>query len=116
MKSQLSPAVRKKLKELDLTAEEVVRKALNIQTGFNAGAGVFFPEGTRFLWWYKDEPHGGIVKDGTLVIKGKPYTSVSSAASSITGRPTTNGWSYWLINIPGEENYVPIANFRRSAE
>jgi hypothetical protein len=109
----LSPQVRKKLKELNLTAEEVVRKELGIKPeGFDAGKGVVFPEGTRFLWWYHDAPHGGIVKDGALVIKGKPYAAVSAAAASITGRKTQNGWACWDVQRPGDTEYRPIASFR----
>jgi hypothetical protein len=108
---QLSKKVRKKLTEMNLTAEEVIRKALGIQSeGFDAGKGVLLAEGTKFLWWYKEEPHGGIVKDGALVIKGKAYSSVSAAAASVTGRSTTNGWDFWLVSLPGDERYVPIAS------
>jgi Protein of unknown function DUF262/Protein of unknown function (DUF1524)/Restriction Enzyme Adenine Methylase Associated len=36
-----------------------------------------------------------VLSDGSLDIKGKNYTSPSSAAAAITGRPT-NGWWYFL--------------------
>ena len=44
---QISASVQTKLKEMNLTAEEVIRKALSIKTeGLATSEGVFFPEGT----------------------------------------------------------------------
>lgn len=112
---ELSPAVQKELKRLDLTADEELRKHLNIKAqGFDAGYGVIFPEGTRFLCWYKDRPYWGIVKDGALVIDGKPYGSVSAAAEAVTGRHTQNGWDFWTASVPGTGNsFPPIMSFRK---
>ena len=112
---QLSALVQKKLKDMDLSADDVIRKALDIKAeGFDAGEGVFFPEGTRFLAWYKDRPYWGTVKNGNIVIDGKPFSSVSGAAASVTGRPTQNGWAFWMIALPNKNEFVPIASFRKS--
>lgn len=114
---ELSTLVQKKLRELDLTADEVIRKALNIKAlGFDAGFGVVFPEGTRFLTWYKERPYWGIVREGTIVIEGQEYGSVSSAAEAVTGRHTQNGWDFWTIGLPGKNDFVPIMNFRKQTE
>jgi len=111
---QLSPLVQKTLKEKNLTAEEVIRKALHIKPeGFDAGEGAFFPEGTAFLAWYKERPYWGIVKEGVLVVDGESFNSVSGAAAKITGRPTTNGWSFWFIKTAGKNEFVPISEFRK---
>jgi hypothetical protein len=111
---QISSLVQNKLKELNLTAEEVIRTALKIKPEGLAAEGVLFPEGTAFLAWYKDRPHWGIVKDGAIEIEKEKFTSVSGAAAKITGRPTTNGWAFWLIKQPGKNEFIPIANFRKA--
>lgn len=113
---QLSSMVQKKLREQDLTAEEVIRKALGISSeGFDAGDGAVFPEGTRFLAWYKERPHWGVVKEGVIQIDGKRYTSVSGAAAAVTGRPTQNGWAFWMVALPGKNEFLPITTFRKPA-
>lgn len=111
---QLSTLVQKKLRELDLTADDVIRKALDIKAeGFDAGEGVVFPEGTHFLAWYKDRPYWGTVKAGEIHIEGKTYSSLSGAAAHVTGRATTNGWSFWMIKVPGKNEFAPVASFRK---
>jgi hypothetical protein len=110
---QISTLVQNKLKELNLTADEVIRKALNIKAdGLQTSEGVLFPEGTAFLAWYKDRPHWGIVKEGAIEIEKEIFTSVSGAAAKVTGRPTTNGWDFWLIKLPGKNEFAPIKSFR----
>lgn len=114
---QLSPAVQKALTERNLTADEVIRKALNVRPeGLDAGEGVVFAEGTNFLAWYKDRPYWGVVKDGNLVVDGHSFSSVSGAAAKITGRPTTNGWSFWMVKIPNKNEFVPIMQLRKDKE
>lgn len=116
-RNQISPLVQKRLKELDLNADDVIRKALEIKAeGLSTSEGVFFPEGTAFLAWYKDRPHWGIVKGGTIEIEGKSANSVSAAAAVITGRPTTNGWDFWVVKLPGKNEFIPIKSFRDKAK
>lgn len=111
---QISTLVQKKLKELNLTAEDVIRKALDIKSeGFTPAEGVFFPEGTALLAWYKDRPHWGIVKNGSIDMEGEAFSSISGAAAKVTGRPTTNGWDFWLVKMPGKNEFVPIKTFRK---
>lgn len=112
---QISTVVQKKLKDLNLTAEDVIRKALDIKAeGLATSEGVFFPEGTAFLAWYKDLPRWGIVKNGAIEIEKERFTSVSGAAAKITGRPTTNGWDFWSVKVPGKNEFVNIKNFRNT--
>lgn len=112
-RNQISPLVQKRLKEMDLTADDVIRKALDIKAeGLSTSEGVFFPEGTAFLAWYKERPHWGIVKHGEIDIEGKKASSVSAAAAVVTGRPTTNGWSFWTVKLPGKNEFIPIMQFR----
>jgi hypothetical protein len=112
-RNQISPLVQKRLKEMNLTADEVIRKALEIKAeGLSTSEGVFFPEGTAFLAWYKDAAHVGRVKEGAIVINEQSANSVSAAAAIVTGRPTTNGWGFWMVKLPGKNEFVPIMSFR----
>lgn len=111
---QISPLVQKRLKESNLTAEEVIRKALDIKAeGLATSEGVFFPEGTAFLAWYKERPHWATVKEGEIDVEGKRARSLSGAAAAITGRATTNGWDFWaLVKLPGRNDFTPMPAFR----
>lgn len=115
---QLSALVQKALTEQKLTADKVIRKALGLKSeGLSTPEGVFFPEGTAFLAWYKDKPHWAVVKEGEITFDDKShFVSVSGAAAKVTGRPTTNGWAFWLIKVPGKNEFIPIANFRSKQE
>lgn len=113
----ISPQVQKKLKEMNLTAEEVIRRALDIRAeGFDAGEGVYFPEGTALLAWYKDNAFSGKVKDGVILVNNKSFSSLSGAAAEITGRPTTNGWDFWsMVKLGGKNEFVPLKSLRKAA-
>ena len=112
----ISTLVQRRLKELNVTAEDVIRKALDIKAeGLATSEGAFFPEGAVFFAWYKDAAHVGRVRDGAIVMDSDPntsYTSVSGAAAQVTGRATTNGWDFWGVKLPGKSDFVPIKNFR----
>lgn len=112
---QLSTLVQKRLRDLDVTAEDVIRKALEIKAeGFDAGEGVYFPEGTALLSWYKDNAHVARVFEGDLVVNNKPFSSISGAAAEITGRKTTNGWDFWIsVKFPGKNELIPLKSLRK---
>lgn len=104
---ELSQAVQKRLKDSNLTAEEVIRKALGMTDwGFTTVDGTYFPEGTVFLSWFKDKACSAIIKNGSIVIEDKKFNSLSSAAAHYTGRPTTNGWGFWNVKLPGKQELV----------
>jgi hypothetical protein len=103
----LSMTVQKELKTRNLTADQVLREALGVKAeGFTAGD-KYFPEGTVFIAWYKDRALSAVVKNGVIDVEGKSYTSLSGAAAHYTGRPTTNGWDFWSVRIPGRTEFVP---------
>lgn len=115
-RNAISPLVQKRLKEMDLNADDVLRKALNIKAeGLATSEGAFFPEGTTFISFYKEEIFTGVVKDGAILMKhsSKSFTSVSGAAADVTGRPTTNGWAFFMVKLPGKNEVVPISSFRK---
>ena len=98
----VSPLVFKQTsRREDFSPETILRAALNIKTeGFTASDGTHFPEGTAFVAWYKERALSALVKNGSLFVEGKFYNSLSAAAAHYTGRPTTNGWTFWLHKLP----------------
>lgn len=115
-RNQISPLVQKRLKAMNLNADDVLRKALDIKAEglVTAEAGVI-PEGTIFLTVYKDKVYSARVKEGAVQVDtdGKSYPSVSAAAASITGRATTNGWDFWMVKPPNKNEYSPIISLRK---
>lgn len=106
---QISEAVAKALMESGKTAEEVLRQALKVKPeGLTTPQGYTFPEGTAFLVWYKDRPYWGTVRGGAIEIDGERFTSVSAAAAKVTQRPTTNGWEFWQVKLPGKAEFIRI--------
>lgn len=104
---QISNAVQKELKERNLTADEVLRRALKIKTeGFTTSDGIHIPEGTVFLAWYKGRALSAVASNGNIEADGKSFSSLSAAAAHFTGRPTTNGWDFWYVKKPGEAAFV----------
>lgn len=63
--------------------------------------GVAFPSGTLFRKTYKGSLYSAVVEGGKLVLNGKSYESLSSAAMSIT-KSNVDGWSFWECKRPGE--------------
>lgn len=103
----LSATVQRELKARNLRADEVIREALHIkEEGFTAGD-KHFPEGTVFIAWYKNKALSAIATKGFIEVEGKQYTSLSGAAAHYTGRPTTNGWDFWSVRVPGKAEFIP---------
>ena len=60
--------------------------------------------GTALVGWYKNKRYevqvvGGPAGEIRFRLVGREYTSLSSAAKSITGY-NTNGWKFWRIEPP----------------
>lgn len=110
----LSLQVQKKLRELNLNADDVIRKALDVRSDGLEAEGVFFPEGTALVGWFKDRMYTAIIKDGAVtLVDGESFTALSAAAAKITGHRTTNGWKFWnLVKIAGKNEFVPLTEFR----
>ena len=89
MTVRLSNEVSRALKATGFTADQLLRDVLQIRPdGMQTKEGVFFPEGTAFVAWYKTRAYWGTVAVGSIDMNGEQFPSVSSAASRITGRPT----------------------------
>jgi hypothetical protein len=51
-------------------------------------------------------------KDGTVILGGKVYPSLSKAGSAAIGRPV-NGWWFWTVER-GTGNWVRLVEIRRA--
>lgn len=106
-KFEISAQVQKILKEKNLNADDVLRKALNVKVeGFTTPDGTHFPEGTILIAWYKGHAVSAVIKSGNINVDGKVYPSLSAAAAHFTGRPTTNGWDFWFVKAPGKSEFI----------
>jgi hypothetical protein len=113
---QLTPTVKKALLKAGLSVDAILRDALKItESGFTAHNGVVFPEGSILVAWYKERALSAIIKQGAIEADGEVFNTLSGAAAHFTGRPTTNGWGFWLVRLPGETNFRPISELRKKA-
>lgn len=106
---------------------EVLRELLGLpadRSGDAAGAssepkggwvskGVHFPEGTALRATYKGKEHFGSIEDGGIVIGGKPASSLSNAATLVTGN-NVDGWKFWDCRFPGEAAWRSVASLREA--
>ena len=74
--------------------------------------GVSFPLGTEFRASYKGQAYYGKVENGALMVDGKQFSSPSSAAVAITGKPV-NGWVFWECRFPGKSSWTTINSLRK---
>lgn len=74
--------------------------------------GVTFPHGTEFRVTYKGQQYTGVVRNGCLIMDGKPFTSPSAAAVSITGN-NVNGWNFWECRFPETSQWQLIGTLRQ---
>lgn len=116
----ISPQVQARLREMNVTADSVLRQTLDIRAqGFDVD-GNHFPEGTIFIAIYKDGVYSCRVKDGAVIVDGddkrQEHSSLSGAAASITGRPTTNGLDFWgSVKLAGKNEAVSLKSFRKQS-
>lgn len=87
------------------------------------GQGVLIPHGTLARMEYDrgSQVYEGRFLDGALVVGGKRFTSLSTAAGSLAttksgGTPSLNGWDYWSVKLPDSDEYVPMQHLRRRAK
>jgi hypothetical protein len=111
----------------DITPNDVLREVLGLKPASRVpptrsteggkpfvAKGVVFPDGTEFRATFKGERHHAVVQDGALVVKERRCTSVSGAASAITGNQV-DGWLFWQCKRPGDSDWQNINNFRRTS-
>ena len=83
-----------------------------------SGKGVTLPAATQVRMEYRGERHYGEIRDGGWVVNGQRYTSPSNAAGRVATtkagtKPSLNGWNYWYVKRPGDDDWIPIFRLRR---
>ena len=58
--------------------------------------------------------------DGKLVVDGRSFDTLSSAASALAvtkygDHPSLNGWNYWEVKFPGESKWRSLNEMRQQA-
>jgi hypothetical protein len=56
--------------------------------------------------------------DGKLIVQGRDFHTLSSAASALARTkdgsvPSLNGWNYWEVRLPGQDRWIPMKALRR---
>lgn len=72
------------------------------------------PDGTLLKRTYKNVEYTGIIESGKIFIENDenpPYDSLSSAAVTLTGT-SLNGWTWWLIKLPDEDEFIMADEWR----
>lgn len=54
----------------------------------------------------------GRIKNGELILSIGSYSSFSTAAKALTGK-SLNGWLYWQIKLPHEDQWILANSWRR---
>ncbi|WP_298963555.1 hypothetical protein [uncultured Roseibium sp.] len=81
--------------------------------------GVTIPHGSEARMEYQrgKQVYEGSFLDGMLVVNGKEYPSLSSAAKAVAvtkdgKRPSLNGWLYWKARFSGETQWRSLQDMR----
>ena len=122
-------ALRRLLGLPDLAEAEIASKPTsfeNKKSDSNAGIpwvedGVEIPHGSlaRMSYNHGRQNFDGTFLNGKLVVNGRSYKTLSSAASDIAvtkkGRKTQlNGWLYWEVKFPGEDVWMRLEDLRKA--
>ena len=96
-------------------------------TNSNAGQpwiddGVVIPHGSlaRMEYGRGSQQYSGKFLDGSLVVNGLKYQSLSEAAGALAktksgGATSLNGWNYWEVQLPGSDRWELLDHVRRRA-
>ena len=83
------------------------------------GKGVKLPAGTQLRMEYRGQEHQGLIEDASWIVEGKRYRSPSAAAGGCartkSGKPPSlDGWKYWFVKRPGDEEWTALSALRDS--
>lgn len=99
--------------ELDFKGRPDIRLGLGGLTSGVWFSNVFFPERTQFRATYKGKTHRAqIIKSQWIDELGLPRTSPSDAASAIS-QTNVNGWRFWFVRRPDDEDWQRMDMLRR---
>ena len=95
-------------------------RSLGVSTGRPwSGKGVTLPHGTDVRMEYNGRLHIGTIHDGEWLVEGKRFKSPSAAAGGVATtklgkHPSLDGWEYWQVKRPGDHDWVPISELRKT--
>jgi len=82
--------------------------------------GVTLPHGTKLRMTYNHKVCTGEIQNGEWHVGGEAHKSPSGAAGAVARskygtRVQIDGWNYWAVQLPGEENWKRLRSLRRDA-
>jgi hypothetical protein len=86
-----------------------------------SGKGVTLPPGTELRMEYNGRSHHGRIENGGWLVEGKRYGSPSAAAGGAAttkagSRPSLDGWIYWRVKRPGDQDWMALNTLRDLAK
>ena len=83
------------------------------------GKGVTLPHGTEVQMEYRGRRYSGVIRNGRWLVEGERFGSPSAAASGVARtkdgkRTNLDGWRYWFVRRPMDEDWIPINQLRPS--
>ena len=112
--------LRRKFRIVD-TASQARRSETPESRGRSwSGKGVTLPHGTEVRMEYNGKKYFGRIDDGEWLVEGKRFRSPSAAAGGVAltkagKHPSLDGWIYWELKRPGDQDWTPINSLRRQA-
>jgi hypothetical protein len=105
---------------LGLPTEEIRRPEIQQTEGRPwSEDGVVVPHGSlaRMSYNYGRQNYEGHFLDGKLVVNGKQYDTLSSAASDLAltkagSKTSLNGWLYWEVRFPHKNQWERLQDLR----
>jgi hypothetical protein len=111
-------ALRRLLKLPELTASRKASRPAPSNHRSWIDKGVVLPHGTELRMEYRGHNYVGQILNGEWVIDNKQFDSPSGAASGVAitkkGKQTKlDGWKYWYVRRPAEDNWIALNNLRQ---
>ena len=83
------------------------------------GKGVTLSHGTKLQMEYRGRQYDGEIHNGRWLVEGERFGSPSKAAGGVVltkdgKHPQINGWIYWHVKRPGDEDWILINELRPS--
>ncbi|MBD3730495.1 MAG: hypothetical protein IE933_12395 [Sphingomonadales bacterium] len=99
--------------ETDLPGQPAITNALAPQSGGVWFSNVYLPNGTLFRATYKGKTYRAWISDSKWIDElGNIRTSPSDAASAISGT-NVNGWRFWFVRRPQDEDWQRMDALKR---
>jgi len=120
---EVGKAIEAARNSYDEGPNEILRRLLGIDStpvdaptistgkGWNNGR-VFLPNGSNLHMFYNGSNYTAKIKNGNLWADGRTFRSLSGAARHFSDE-SLNGWKYWYVFLPGENEAVLVDTLRK---